>query len=59
MIIFKATVEMRDDTEKKYTCVEYPFQSNEYWVFKTSPTEQKYIPKEAVKSVNVKDLWKK
>ena len=59
MIIYKATIAMRDDTTQKYDWFIYPYQSNEYWVLQTTQQDCKYIPKEAIESVSIKDTWQR
>lgn len=58
-IRFKTIITYRDEIEEIFDCYEHPQQSNEYWVLSETSEKRKYIPKEAIMSVEVKDYWKK
>ncbi len=59
MIRFKTIITFRDDKSKTYDCLEFPQQSDSYWCLQTTADDREYIPKEAIKSLKVKDYWKK
>ena len=58
-IRFKATITYRDDKTKTFDCSAHPSQSDSYWCIETSSDDRQYIPKEVIKTVVVKDYWKK
>ena len=59
MIRFKATIEFRDDKFKTYDLEESPTQHGDYWCLEKDRDNYQYIPKEAIKSLQVKCYWKK
>ena len=59
MIWYSVTLELRDDTKKKIDCVAHPIRVDDYWMFETGHEDREYVPKEAIKSLKIKDYWKK
>lgn len=58
MIKYKVKIIYRDDTEEVFSCVDYPnFSLNDFIAIYLTTTERKYLIRESIKLVEVKEYW--
>lgn len=58
MVRYKTVITFRDDKKERFDCFEHPSQAGDYWMIEKTREKRVYIPKEAVKSLQVTDYWK-
>ena len=59
MIRFKVEITYRDDKIETYDCEEHPTIGQDYITLFHTTRDRSYKPQQAIKSINVKDYWKR
>ena len=59
MIRFKVEITYRDDTKEVFDCAEHPTITPDTLTLYHTHQERSYTPQQAIKSINVKDYWKR